>query len=1249
VLASLDNGASFTRSLTITAGPSGYSALQCGLPGREDCGILYDAMGGAGSMFSRFAFEDLKPFKSDDVDGATTLTNGVVSLEFELVLGDIVLTHLGPAESSGINLVANDSTAAPIWSVGVVGDGVDSAQVTSRAPCAARTIKLHERDDDGGQLLDLVWHGIAMMGANTTWALRVRLEAGEDTSYWSLSATNHDPTARFGLWNASVFFNGLQSKLDDSVFRPMGFGSIHNATLLGCSALDYPSNSATMSFSALGGSGAYGVYTAALDTDAQPKVLAYDVRGPSLRDDACCRSLIEGSDGEAPVWSGCVLGHRSVHAATASADFGYVHHVASPGESWAAFELGYELALGVLPLGGGGAAQPTARRDALWWEAAQRYRSWAMAAAPWAAGSHLSERDDMPEWWRDTHLMVNSHWQCVAPFNHSAAAPAVVLPRASHLASLVGNFTLHWYEWQQNFWMPGTSPDYLPSRGGFSSAVAELELQGVHVLPYIDAHLIDRNGSSWESTQSVSCSRASPIFGADELSFYQERWGTEHRSASQELVFGPSFSVLPDPACPLWQQKIGGLVGALVREQGTGGAYLDQLAAAKAYICYDRDHGHAPGGGGHWVDGVNKMLRAGRAAGGPGTVQITEGNAEPYMKDIQGYLVLGAFAQPLAPRADTRVPTPGQFFEHMMAPAFPAVYGGHYVCTGAMYSHNDFVDSDVFAARLAGSFCLGCQLGWFALGGTTKGQCDDGVSNNTDPCGDMGVYEKLVSEDHTAEVRFLNELLGWRREPAVRAHLQLGRLARPLPPQSAPSFLAPQVDHDNQTLVYPSEGYGPFPSLYAYMWIAAANDSLLLLCVNVRGTALQLDVKFNATLQGLTGGSEGVQVEEMEQSGDPVVVANTSSGSIVHIVRAVPARSVCALRITAAAAREEEGRLPPHKTDDRGRARSRRHPLTGRGRPHDDQTVNPLAGLPALKKVHHSWPLAANFTDPRMLPVLTDYARITHAVPVAMLGTVEQEIITAAVQICAKTGAILEFEYSPWMGGRWSPYPRDVLPMYAGPEEAAELALFTSRCAASQRLIAGLHWHQGFLRRPRPTLREPLCNISLENFCTSSVWTHFTLGPCGAQVDRAGQRGAGDEREPGRDPGRPGAVVRRLLPLPQRNERQRGGPSSCHHAPITAPHLIAASRPQQRARARSTAQPSRARTTSSIRRRRPAPPRRTSRCTTAARWAAAPARARTWSTPAGARRAGGTPSRRTSCRGRRGRSGCRSTRCPSSA
>ena len=99
VLASLDNGVSFTRSLTITEGPSGYSALQCGLLGRLDCAILYDAMRGGGLMFSRFAFEDIKPFKTDDVATRPVVAGSALSA--------------GTASCSRYDLVHSGCTAVP--------------------------------------------------------------------------------------------------------------------------------------------------------------------------------------------------------------------------------------------------------------------------------------------------------------------------------------------------------------------------------------------------------------------------------------------------------------------------------------------------------------------------------------------------------------------------------------------------------------------------------------------------------------------------------------------------------------------------------------------------------------------------------------------------------------------------------------------------------------------------------------------------------------------------------------------------------------------------------------------------------------------------------------------------------------------------------------------------------------------------------------------------------------------------------
>lgn len=121
-----------------------------------------------------------------------------------------------------------------------------------------------------------------------------------------------------------------------------------------------------------------------------------------------------------------------------------------------------------------------------------------------------------------------------------------------------------------------------------------------------------------------------------------------------------------------------------------------------------------------------------------------------------------------------------------------------------------------------------------------------------------------------------------------------------------------------------------------------------------------------------------------------------------------------------------------------------------------DPAANPLAGLPALPKTHHSWPLAVNWTDPLMHPVLTDYARITHAVSFSMeyadFADPDNAAVMEAVRICAKTGALIEFNYSPWETDA-SPFPRHVLPMYEGPEEAAELALFAKKCGDAAALL----------------------------------------------------------------------------------------------------------------------------------------------------------------------------------------------------
>ena len=58
ILASDDNGATFSRSLRITPGAAGYTGLQCGMPGDNDCAVVYDA--GHKIDFVAFSSADIK-------------------------------------------------------------------------------------------------------------------------------------------------------------------------------------------------------------------------------------------------------------------------------------------------------------------------------------------------------------------------------------------------------------------------------------------------------------------------------------------------------------------------------------------------------------------------------------------------------------------------------------------------------------------------------------------------------------------------------------------------------------------------------------------------------------------------------------------------------------------------------------------------------------------------------------------------------------------------------------------------------------------------------------------------------------------------------------------------------------------------------------------------------------------------------------------------------------------------------------
>lgn len=125
------------------------------------------------------------------------------------------------------------------------------------------------------------------------------------------------------------------------------------------------------------------------------------------------------------------------------------------------------------------------------------------------------------------------------------------------------------------------------------------------------------------------------------------------------------------------------------------------------------------------------------------------------MADINVYLSLEAFGD-----ADFVGP-------HRIVPAFAAIYGGYYTAMGAVFYQTDFINPDVFAAKVAKQFLFGAMLGWFSLGGR----------DNAKP--PVALFDILMSPVHDSEVLYVKLLSDARA--FLTPHLMLGRATRDLP------------------------------------------------------------------------------------------------------------------------------------------------------------------------------------------------------------------------------------------------------------------------------------------------------------------------------------------------------------------------------------------------------------------------------------------------------------------------------------
>jgi hypothetical protein len=482
-----------------------------------------------------------------------------------------------------------------IWQIELRSRTGDVFSLDNNAECKTSYTKSEGK-------LGLSWEGIDLPGEEDALDVRVEIELEKSSglSYWSIKVENG--SENWGIWTVDFpYITGIKAE-GAKLAYPQFLGRLVSLPDSLPVKMIYPCSSATMQFSAVI-SGSKGLYLAAYDPQCYHKEFLYE-EGVSYR----TRNFPE--------------------------------EMGLPGKD---FILPYRAVVGSF--------------DGDWIDAAKIYRSWA-TKQKWCSKGRLSERTDIPDWFRDISL-----WFVGGPSDNMARL----------LDFLDTSIAFHWYNWHE---IPFDKfyPDYFPPKEGFADKVQELQKTGIRIMPYINARLWDTAAKSWESE------KPEPYTTKDQnLEKYIEHWANQNHSVMC-------------PYTEFWHKKVSEIVSTLVGKYRVDGVYLDQIASMSPVLCFDKSHGHTAGGGDYWVEGYRKLVEKTREDArktNPDAILTTEDHAEPFLDLFDGFLTCNSV-----------------FVAPELIPLFNYVYSGYMIAFGRYNGKG-------FAMKNAQMFLWGTQLGWF--------------------------------------------------------------------------------------------------------------------------------------------------------------------------------------------------------------------------------------------------------------------------------------------------------------------------------------------------------------------------------------------------------------------------------------------------------------------------------------------------------------------------------------------------------
>ena len=407
-----------------------------------------------------------------------------------------------------------------------------------------------------------------------------------------------------------------------------------------------------------------------------------------------------------------------------------------------------------------------------WFDAAMIYKQWVQKEARWWPKLGRDGRQDTPRWMRE-----------LSAWTMTGGAPGDCVEKVKIFRSYLGlPLGFHWYNWHQ-IPFDNDYPHYFPAKNGFAEGVAELKSAGVFPMPYI-------NGRLWDSKDNGATDGEFSRLALPAVTKQPDGSAQLESYGSKETNGEPVRLGVMCPSTALWRNTVSNIVLRLLRECGTSGVYIDQIAAAAPKLCMDRTHGHPAGGGHWWTESYWKMLGDIRRAMPAGTMLTTECNAEPFIRWFDGYLTW--------------------HWQHQgQVPAFPAVYGGTVQMFGRAYRGGATKDL-ALRMKAAQQLVFGEQLGWL----------DPGV----------------VSEKSNAE--FFRQAATTRDR--FKRFFYAGEMARP--PKFAGAL--PQVKADWQ---WSGEWWVSTDAVLAGAWRLPREKRLLLLFANVSDEPVALSLETGAS------------------------------------------------------------------------------------------------------------------------------------------------------------------------------------------------------------------------------------------------------------------------------------------------------------------------------------------------------------------------------------------------------------------